>query len=102
MKLAEALAQLVPSAKAMGVIFTLAAGAFMAGVGAVLGFGEYADLPEDVAVLQSNAVVDGAAIASLRRDMTSAARERTQILCLVRLTAEGEPLSPLQVNERCP
>ena len=36
MRITETIQQVVPSAKAIGVVITIAAGAFMAGVGAVL------------------------------------------------------------------
>ena len=102
MKIAEALQQAVPSAKAIGVVFTVAAGAFMAGVGAVLNWGEYTDLPQEVAQLQRQRVSADLSIAELGDGLEEAATERARILCLVRLTATGEVLSPLEVTERCP
>ena len=41
-------------------------------------------------------------IAELAEGLEEAAMERARILCLVRLTATGETLSPLEVTERCP
>jgi hypothetical protein len=74
----------------------------MAGVGAVLNWGEYTDLPQDVAVLQGQRISADENIAELADGLEEAARERARILCLVRLTATGETLSPLEVTERCP
>ena len=102
MRLAETLQQLVPSAKAVTVVVTVAAGAFMAGIGAVLNWGQYTDLPADVALLQDQRVAADETIADLADGLEEAATERARILCLVRLTATGEVLSPLEVTERCP
>ena len=97
--MAETLAEMVPSTKALGVIVSLAATAFMAGVGFVLGFGEYARLPEDVITLQVQTDRTDDALATLRiefdESVVEAARERGQILC-------EEVLSPVEVNRRCP
>jgi hypothetical protein len=102
MKIAEALQQIVPSAKAVGVVFTIATGAFMAGIGAVLNWGQYTDLPQEVSLLQEQRVSADLSIAELAEGLEEAATERARILCLVRLTATGEVLSPLEVTERCP
>jgi hypothetical protein len=102
MRITETIQQVVPSAKAIGVVITIAAGAFMAGVGAVLNWGEYTDLPQDVAVLQEQRISADDNIAELAEGLEEAAMERARILCLVRLTATGETLSPLEVTERCP
>jgi hypothetical protein len=102
MRIAEALQEVVPSAKAVAVVVTIAAGAFMAGVGAVLNWGEYTDLPAEVALLQEQRVVADQSIAELAEGLEEAATERARILCLVRLTATGEVMSPLEVTERCP
>jgi len=101
-RLAETLQQVVPSAKAVTVVVTVAAGAFMAGIGAVLNWGQYTDLPADVALLQDQRVAADETIADLADGLEEAATERARILCLVRLTATGEVLSPLEVTERCP
>ena len=102
----EAVSAVVPGAKALGVIVTLSVGAFMAGVGAVLGFGEYAGLPESVASLEVKEETTSSALATLRIEfdeaVLEAAADRQNILCLVRLTATQEVLSPLEVNARCP
>ena len=102
MRLAETLQQVVPSAKAVTVVVTVAAGAFMAGIGAVLNWGQYTDLPQDVALLQDQRVAADETIDDLADGLEEAATERARILCLVRLTATGEVLSPLEVTERCP
>ncbi len=106
MKFAETLAEMVPSAKALGVIVTLAVGAFMAGMGAVLGFGEYADLPEEVAGLQVQANRTEVGLEALRVEFDEAVvvaeDDRARILCLLEVTASGELLLAAQINSRCP
>jgi len=102
MRIAEAFQEVVPSAKAVTVVVTIAAGAFMAGVGAVLNWGEYTDLPQEVAQLQEQRVAADQSITELSDGLEEAAMERARILCLVRLTATGEVMSPLEVTERCP
>ena len=74
----------------------------MAGIGAVLNWGEWTDLPQDVAQLQQQRISADDNIADLAEGLEEAAMERARILCLVRLTATGEVLSPLEVTERCP
>ena len=102
MKLAETIQQVVPSAKAIGVVVTLSVGSFLAGVGAILNWSDYTDLPQDVALLQGQRVAADESITELAEGLEEAAMERARILCLVRLTVTGEVLSPLEVTERCP
>jgi hypothetical protein len=102
MRVAETIQQVVPTAKAIGVVVTVAAGAFMAGVGAVLNWSEYTDLPAEVSLLQDQRIAADESIAELGEGLEEAATERARILCLVRLTATGEVMSPLEVTERCP
>jgi hypothetical protein len=102
MKLAETIQQVVPSAKAIGVVVTLSVGSFLAGVGAILNWSDYTDLPQDVSQLQGQRVAADQTIAELADGLEDAAMERARILCLVRLTVTGEVLSPLEVTERCP
>ena len=102
MRITETLQQVVPSAKAIGVVLSLSVGSFLAGVGAVLNLGEWENLPDAVAQLQGQRVSADRSIADLAEGLEEAALERARILCLVRLTATGEALSPLEVTERCP
>ena len=102
MRFAETIQQIVPSAKAVGVVLTIAGGAFMAGVGAVLNWSEWTDLPQEVSLLQDQRIAADESIAELGEGLEEAAMERARILCLVRLTATGEVMSPLEVTERCP
>jgi hypothetical protein len=103
MSFTEILTQAVPSAKALSVITGLSVGAFAAGVGFVLGFGDYANLPLEVSELQAQMIVAEGTIRRLENGLATAHDERHQILCLVRLTAtEGRGLTPLEVQERCP
>ena len=98
MRLAETLQQVAPPAKAITIVVVVAAGSFMAGVGAI----QYTDLPADVSLLQDQRIAADESIAELTDGLEEAATERARILCLVRLTATGEVLSPLEVTERCP
>jgi hypothetical protein len=84
------------------VVITLSVGSFLAGVGAILNWSEYTDLPQEVSLLQEQRVAADETIADLAEGLEEAAQERARILCLVRLTATGETLSPLEVTERCP
>jgi hypothetical protein len=100
MSLAEIVGQAAWSAKSLTVVLSLSAGAFIAGAGA-MGAG-YTSLPDKVATLQAQRVVADSTLRYLSEGLEEAKRERTKILCLVRLTATGEVLSPLEVTERCP
>ena len=91
--LAETVGQLVPVGRAAGILATVAVGGVMAGVGGVLGFGDYAGLPEKGAVLQVEVAEEREAIRSLEMGLK-------EIVCLVTLTATGEILSPLEVKQR--
>ena len=63
---------------------------------------ETVDLKCMVAQLQQQRIAADESIAELGDGLEEAATERARILCLVRLTATGEVLSPLEVTERCP
>lgn len=102
MKFLDTVAAAIPAGKALFWIVAGGVTMFSAGFGVAFGFGETAAniklVPEIVATqiafdTRMNAF-------QIRLDDADAARE--QILCLVRLTAEGEPLSPLDVNRLCP
>lgn len=99
MTVTETLNSLIPTAKATMVIGGLIGTAFMAGIGTILGFGDYAGLPEDVAVLQAWMLQADSSIVSLTSGMEDARIERSQILCLARLTATGEYRTPLEVQQ---
>jgi hypothetical protein len=102
MTIGQTLEEIAPTTKALTVVVTLCTATFLAGVTAVLSWGEYRELPRQVAVLEERSVAADASIAELRESIDEAATERARILCLVRLTATGEVLSPLAVTERCP
>ena len=100
--LSNTIQQIPVSAKAVTVVVTVCAGSFMAGMGMVLNWSEYTDLPAEVSTLQQQRVAADVSIVELTEGLEEAAEERARILCLVRLTATGETLSPLEVTERCP
>ena len=100
--LSNTIQQIPVSAKAVTVVVTVCAGSFMAGMGMVLNWSEYTDLPAEVSTLQQQRVAADQSIVELTEGLEDAAEERARILCLVRLTATGETLSPLEVTERCP
>ena len=100
--LSNTIQQIPVSAKAVTVVVTVCAGSFMAGMGMVLNWSEYTDLPAEVSTLQQQRISADVSIVELTEGLEDAAEERARILCLVRLTATGETLSPLEVTERCP
>ena len=100
--LSNTIQQIPVSAKAVTVVVTVCAGSFMAGMGMVLNWSEYTDLPAEVSTLPQQRVAADESIVELTEGLEEAAEERARILCLVRLTATGETLSPLEVTERCP
>lgn len=102
MNIADAMQAITPSAKGLTLVVTMAVGSFMAGVGAVLGWGDYSGLPAKVSALEIRGADVDSAIQYLTDGQEEATEERQRILCLVRLTATGEILSPLEVTERCP
>ena len=102
LRVTEAVHSIVPTAKAFTIIISVSVGAFMAGVGAITGFG---DTAANIALVPGmketqDRVVDRMNTFELRLD--AADYDRARILCLVTLTATGDLLTPLQVNERCP
>ena len=100
--LSNTIQQIHVSAKAITIVVTVCAGSFMAGMGMVLNWETYTDLPDAVSTLQQQRVSADESIVELTEGLEEAAEERARILCLVRLTATGETLSPLEVTERCP
>jgi hypothetical protein len=102
MNITDVVQAVVPSAKGLTLVTTMTAGAFMAGVGAVLGWGDYSGLPAKVSALEARSIRADSTIQYLTEGLVEAREERQNILCLVRLTATGEVLSPLEVTERCP
>ncbi len=102
MRVVELLSGLVPTTKIVGVLTSVIATSFLAGVGFILTVGDTAEVlamvPEVVAAQEA---MEGR-MDSFQLRLDSADRDRTQILCLVRITVEGEDLSPLEVNRRCP
>ena len=100
--LSNTIQQIPVSAKAITIVVTVCAGSFMAGMGMVLNWEPYTDLPDAVSTLQQQRVSADESIVELTEGLEEAAEERARILCLVRLTATGETLSPLEVTERCP
>ena len=102
MNITDVVQAVVPSAKGLTLVTPMTAGAFMAGVGAVLGWGDYSGLPAKVSALEARSIRADSTIQHLTEGLVEAREERQNILCLVRLTATGEVLSPLEVTERCP
>jgi hypothetical protein len=65
-------------------------------------WGDYSGLPDKVSALEVRSARADSTIYVLTEGQEDATEERQRILCLVRLTATGEILSPLEVTERCP
>ena len=91
---ADLVSQIVPTKAALYVILAVFAGGATTGAGMVLGFGDYADLPEEMAKLRADAVRRDVQIASLIRGLEEATRQSERILCLVEVIATGETLTP--------
>lgn len=99
-----AIAGLVPSGKAAAWLLAGGVSVFMAGVGVTLRTSDFSELPLTVEEMGSTVSRNEQNIRVLRVRADSATADRKKILCLVTLTltATGEPLSPLEVNARCP
>lgn len=102
MTLAQALVAAVPTGKAFFWVVVTVVTVFWAGVGAALNFSELSAMPEQVGLMQLDISRNSLGLTELRSRADDADAARGQILCLVRLTAEGGSWSPLQVQERCP
>lgn len=99
---AAAAQAVLPSAKAVGWIVTAGSAMFMAGVGATLRTSEYASLPFDVGVLESQVTTHANALEDLQDDVSNNAYDLTRIRCLTRLSATGQIVDPLEIDDVCP
>lgn len=95
MKVLEAVQQAVPSGKALVWIVGTAATTFAAGLGVAFGFGETADNIEAIPAMKAQVEENTDAIVNLQDG-------QDRLLCVSTLTATGEVLTPLEVQQRCP
>ena len=102
MKFFEQIIAAVPQGKALFWIVVGAMTTFGAGFGTAFGIGDTADMIALVPMMKETQEDMVVRMDNFEVRLTSADGDREQILCLVRLTAAGEPLSPLEVQERCP
>lgn len=94
--------QLVPTGKGIVWLAGAAISMFLAGVGFTMQFGEYKELPGDVAVLETTVSTNSKDIQELRQTVESTTRELRRIRCLTRLAATGQTVNPLDIDEVCP
>lgn len=98
MRMLEAIAAAVPQGKALVALIVGAIAMFGSGVGFAFGFGETAAniklVPGIVAAQASFRV----RLNTFEFRLDEGDEARSQILCLVRLTAAGETVTPLQVQ----
>ena len=92
----------VPAGKALLWVGTAVTGAFMAGVGATLNFGETADSLKAVPVMQAEIADARTRVSRLERQVNGNAQELTRIRCLARLSATGQTVDPLEIDDICP
>lgn len=98
----EAVKAAVPSGKALAWIGGSIVMAFLAGIGWATGTSDVAAAVEQVPQLQQAVHANTERIDVIEGELQEAEQDRGRILCLVTLTAQGEELSPLEVNSRCP
>jgi hypothetical protein len=98
----EMTSSIVPTGKALLWLASAGAALFMAGVGVTLSIGEYRRLPIRVDALADSVFQHSLELQRLERISQATDSRSQRILCLVELAASSTPLSPLEVNRRCP
>lgn len=101
-KLMEGLASIVPTGKQMAWIVGFAATSFMAGVGATLQMTDYADLPQEVDSLFVLTENNAESVQRVERGLIATQQELSRIRCLSRLSATGQTIDPLEIDDVCP
>ena len=107
-RVTEAAHSIVPSAQAFSILTAVSIGCFMAGVGTIVWFGDIADNITLVPGIVETQEIFRTQLNIFESRLDDGDQARQQILCLVRLTAAGEQLTPLEVQvyledpERCP
>ena len=102
MKAAEIVQMVVPSGKAVVWIVSAGAAMFMAGVGFTLGTSEYADLPLEVDSLFVVQTQHTRTLQALQGDVEQTSSDLERIRCLASLSATGQTVDPLQIDNICP
>lgn len=102
MKILDAIAQAVPTAR--WVFWMLAGAAAMFGMGFTVAFGvgDSAENIRSIPLIAADVEVNSNRINGVVTRLDNADRDRTRILCLVRLTVQGETLLAVEIDERCP
>ena len=95
MTFTETLSAVVPVGKNLLWLAGVGASMFLAGVGFMAQAGPLADMPERVTSIEQGQVRQNFAIDSLRNAIP-------RILCLSRLSATGQVVDPLEIDEACP
>lgn len=102
MKFFEGILAAVPQGKALFWIVIGAVTSFGAGFGMAFGVGDASDNLALVPVLRDNQAALTTRVGNVEVRLGDAEDTSERILCLVRLTATGEEISPLEIDERCP
>ena len=102
MKLFETIAEAVPTGKAIFWILAGAGAMFGTGFGVAFGVGDSAASIRSIPSLSRDVAANSGRINGVVIRLDAADRDRTRILCLVRLTVQGETLLAVEIDERCP
>lgn len=95
MTLTEMLHTIVPVSKNAIWLGGIAVSMFLAGVGFMTQAGAFSDLPENMIEVQEKMTEHDLAIDSLRSGLR-------RIACLSRLSAIGQAVDPLEIDQVCP
>ena len=93
---------MIRTAKALGVLLTVAVTAWLAGVGFTIGFGETAASIALVPEIKETVDLNTTRIGVLEDSVSSASSQRRRIICISRIAATGELLNAFDLDLRCP
>lgn len=102
MRFLEGIIAAVPQGKALFWIIVGAMTTFGAGFGTAFGVGDASRMLEQVPFMQETQNSLVTRMGSVEVRLNDAEATSVRILCLVRLTATGEEVSPLEIDQRCP
>lgn len=94
-------AGLAPTGKHLAFILFAGAGIFMGGVGFTLGFGDTKENIESIPAIKTAVEGNSARLDAVEQRIARADTVDAQILCYVRLIANGESTGN-ELNPRCP
>tara|TARA_Y100000310_G_scaffold185805_1_gene185869 strand:+ start:1204 stop:1512 length:309 start_codon:yes stop_codon:yes gene_type:complete len=102
MRIAEAFMGLVPAAKPLGIIITVAVSAWFAGVGFTIGFGETSASIKLVPEIKLTLDLHATRILEVEQRLGRAESASSRLLCLVTLSVTEGVMDPLDVERECP